>query len=275
MKKLLIALSILLCHSAMAQKTPSDYFEEASNYFEDSDYKKALSRYKYIVDNFPNNELYPMAYFNIGFIYYTQKKFNKAIPIFKTILESNFNEKEKLGGGISDDPYTNYKHRASELLSNLYYEQKMYERALEYLAISDTVYPYLHFCGNGNNANKVYTALRYSDIFQKLNLPDKAIESLLAVVFINLVDNSKVIDELKKLLSNKKNLKEELDESLNKIYSKNSSTANYSLTTYYFKFLNTEIAIPNSREYNNDKFELEKAVIEIRKTNFYKMIESL
>ncbi|MFN9944188.1 MAG: hypothetical protein ACK56I_32435, partial [bacterium] len=93
------------------------------------------------------------------------------------------------------------------------------------------------------------TALRYSDIYQKLNKPDKAIESLLPTVFITLADNSKVIDELKKLLSNKKNLKKELEESLNKIYSKKTDKADYSFTRYYFTFLKTEIAVPDSYEH--------------------------
>lgn len=275
MKKLLVILSILICHTAFAQKMPSDYFDEASKYFEDDNYDKALSGYKYIVDNFPKNELYSMSYYNIGYIYYTQKKFENAIHVFKTILESNFNEKENLGGGIMEDPYTNYRHRASEILSNIYYDKKMYNTALQYFALSDTSYPYLHFCGNEYASNDVHTALRYSDIYQKLNQPDKAIKSLLPTVFITLADNSKVIDELKKLLSNKKNSKNELDESLNKIYSRKTDKANYSFTRYYFIFLNTEIAVPDSYEDDKKKFEKEKTIKEIRQTDFYKMIQKL
>lgn len=275
MKKLLIVISILICHTTCAQKMPSDYFDEASKYFEDENYDKALSGYQYIVDNFPKNELYSRSYFNIGYIYYSQKKFEKAIPIFKTILESNFNEEENLGGGIMEDPYTNYKHRASEILSNIYYDQKMYDTALQYFALSDTVYPYLHFCGNEYASNNIHTALRYSDIYQKLDKPDKAIESLLPTVFITLADNSEVIVELKRLLSNKKDLKKELNESLKKIYSKKTDKADYSFTRYYFRFLNTEIAVPDSYEDEINKFEREKAVKEIRHTDFYKMIQKL
>lgn len=275
MKKLLTVISILICHSAFAQKMPSDYFDEASKYFEDDNYDKALSGYQYIVDNFPKNELYPKSFYNIGYIYYSQKKFEMAIPVFKKILESNFNEKENLGGHIMDDPFTNYRHRASEILSNIYYDQKMYDKALQYFVLSDTAYPYLHFCGNAYASNEVHTALRYSDIYQKLNEPDKAIESLLPTVFITLADNSKVIDELKNLLSNKKNLKIELEESLNKIYSKKTDKSDYSFTRYYFMFLKTEIEVPDSYENNKKKFEKEKAVKEIRQTDFYKMIQKL
>jgi len=275
MKKLFLILSILICHFGLAQKMPSDYFEEASTSFEEEDYDKALLGYQYIVDNFPKNELFSMSYYNIGHIYYTQNKFEKAISIFKTILESNFNEKEKLGGGFMEDPYTNYKHRASEMLSIIYYDQKMYDKALEYFVLSDTNYPYLHFCGNEYASNDIYTALRYSDIYQKLNQPDKAIESLLPTVFITLANNSNVIEELKKLLSKKKNLKIELDESLSKIYPKKTDKVNNSFTRYYFTFLNTEIMVPNGYEDEENKFEKEKAISEIKQTEFYKMIQKL
>lgn len=274
--KILISISILLISVlAYGQKMPSDYFEEASNYFEEEKFDEALKGYQYIVVNHIKNELYPRAFYNLGYIYFIQKKYDKAIPIFKEILESNFNEKENLGGGIMADPYTNYRHRASEILSEIYYGKKKYDTALYYFALSDTTYPYLHFCGNEYASNDVHTALRYGDIYQKLNQPDKAIEKLLPTVFITLADNSKVLEELEKLLSDKKGLKLELDNSLSKIYSKKIDSEDYSYNRYYFKFLNVEIAVPDSYQDEEDKFDKEKAIKEIQQTDFYKMIEKL
>lgn len=275
MKKLFVLLLFMIYHSVFAQKMPSDYFEEASKHFENDDYDQALSGYQYIVDNCAKNELYPKAYYNVGFIYYTQRAFEKAVPIFESILESNFNEKENLGGGIMEDPYTNYKHRASEFLSAIYYEKEMYDVALQYLTLSDTAYPYLHFCGNEYALNDIHTALRYAEIYKKLNQPDKAIEALLPTVFITLADNSKVIGELKILLSNKKNLKKELELSLSKIYSKKIIEDDSSFTNFYFKFLGTEIVIPYGYEDDSNNFEKEKAIKEIMQTDFYKMISKL
>jgi len=277
--KILISISILLLSVlAYGQKMPSDYFEEASNYFEEEKFEEALKGYQYIVDNHTKNELYPRAFYNVGYIYFIQKNYDKAIPIFKEILESNFNEKENLGGGIMADPYTNYRHGASEILSEIYYDKKKYDTALNYFALSDTAYPYLHFCGNEYASNDVYTALRYGDIYQKLNQPDKAIEKLLPTVFITLVDNLKVIEELKKLLADRKGLKQELDNSLSTIYSKKNDREDYSYKRYYFKFLNVEITVPDSYEsFENekDKFDKDKAIKEIKKTDFYKMIEKI
>ena len=277
MKKVFVTfISILIPFSAFSQKMPSDYFDEASKYFEEKKYDDALNAFQYIVDNHPKNELYSKAFYNVGYIYLIEKNYEKAIFVFKAILESNFNEKENLGGDIMADPYTNYKHRASSILSTIYYEKNMFDTALYYLVLSDTVYPYLHFCGNELSENEIYTALRYADIYQKLNQTNKAIEKLLPTVFITLyADNSKVIEELKKLLAGEKGLKKELDKSLAKIYPKTIQREIYIYTRYYFKFINVEIAVPGSYEDEKHKFDKEKAINEIKQTVFYKMIEEV
>lgn len=263
---------------AFGQKMPSDYFEEAEFFLKNNKYDEALREYQYIVDNHYKNELYPRAFYNIGYIYSIQKKYDNAIQIFKEVLESNFNEKEKLSGGIMDAPFTNYRNNACIILCDIYFERNMYDSALHYLALSDTVYSYLHFCGNAYASNEINTALRYAEIFQILNLPDKAIEKLLPTVFLNsLADNSKVIEELKKLLANKKGLKRKLDISLKKIYSKKIEVKEYSYILYYFKFLNVEIVVPDNPEieFEKKKFNKSKKINQIKQTNFYKMIKQL
>lgn len=274
--KTIFSILIFLCSVvSYGQKMPSDYFDESSNYFEEEKYDEALKGYQYIIENHRKNELYPRAFYNVGYIHFIQKKYDKAIPIFKKILESDFNEKDNLGGGIMADPYTNYRHRASEILSEIYYKKKKYDTALYYFALSDTTYPYLHFCGNEYASNDVHTALRYADIYKKLKQPDKAIEKLLPSIFITLADNSKVIEELKTFLSGKKELKQELDNSLSKIYSKKIDREDYSYTSYYFKFLNTEIRVPSSYAAEKESFDKKEAIKEIKQTDFYKMIEEI
>jgi tetratricopeptide (TPR) repeat protein len=265
----------LRLYSASAQKMPSDYFEEAGKFYENKEFDKALACYQYIVDHHPKNELYPKSFYNVGYIYYSQKNFEKAIVIFHTILKGNSNETANLGGDIMAAPYTNYRHWANEILSDIYYEKEKYDSSLFYFALSDTTNPYLHFCGNEFAANDIYTALRYADIYQKLNQPNQAIKKLLPAVFITLADNSMIIDELKQLLKGKPNLKSRLDESLMKIYVKTIQQNENSYERYYFKFLEAEIAIPDSYEYDKKKFDKQKAIKEIMLTDFYKMIAKL
>jgi tetratricopeptide (TPR) repeat protein len=266
---------VLCCFTANAQKMPADYFDEAGKLCENREYEKALQAYKYIVDHYPKNELYPKSFYNMGYVYFNQGRFDKAMPVFNTILHSNFNEKEELGGNIMDDPYTNYKHRVCELLSEIYYRQKNYDSALYYFALSDTAHPYLHFCGNEHASNDVYTALRYANIYKKIKQPGKAIEKLLPAVFIILADNSKVITELQNLLKGKPNVKASLDESLENMYLKEVNTNGNEYRQYYFRFLNTEIAVPGGYEDTRREFDKQKAIKQIALTSFYKMIAKL
>jgi len=270
----LLAFVFIINSSVFGQKMPIDYFDEGSNYYEAKDYKNALIAFTYIVKHNPNNELYPRAVYNTGFVYFIEKQYDSSIFIFKTILHSNFNEKEDAGGGIMDDPYLNYKHKASDLISHIYYKKQMYDSSLYYLALSDTLYPYLHFCGNELAENRVYTTLKYADIYMKLKNNDKAIASLLPAIFTTLADNSDVISKLKQLLKHKKQLKVQFDTALTKIYSKtfnHKTDENY--IRYYIKFLGSEIYVPDGYEDNENKFNQDKSVAEIKKSKFYEMLK--
>lgn len=80
---------------------------------------------------------------------------------------------------------------------------------------------------------------------------------------------------MKKLLADKKGLKQELDNALNNIYPKKIENEDYSFTSYYFMFLNVEISVPDSYEYEKKKFDKDKAIMEIKQTAFYKMVGQL
>ncbi|WP_157447047.1 hypothetical protein [Cytophaga aurantiaca] len=274
---ILLTVCSLSSQNLYGQKMASDYFDEGEKYAKAQDNKNAIISFQYFVKHYPKNTLYPRAFYNLGYLYFIDKQFDSSIVIFKSILESNFNEKENLGGDIMADPYTNYRHRASEILSEIYYNKKAYGTALHYFALSDTLYPYLHFCGNALEENKLQTALRYADLYQKLDNDDKAIESLLPAVFITLTDNTSVLSELKSLLKKKKNVKKDLDLALTNMYSKTFKREdNYIYQTYYFKFMNAEIEVPSDYNYDEKrKFNQNEAIKEIKQTDFYKMIEEL
>jgi hypothetical protein len=61
MKKVFVILLLFCSFSVFSQKMPSDYFDEASKYFEKENLDKALEGYQYIVDN---NEIRIKAVFH-------------------------------------------------------------------------------------------------------------------------------------------------------------------------------------------------------------------
>ena len=271
-----ICLLIAFSNSAASgQKMPSDYFEEGVKYVEDSKYSEAIQCFRYIVANCPKNKLYPKATYNLGYCFLMSKQGDSALVIFKEILTSSFNEREKLGGGIMDDPYTNYKHRASELISDIFYKNKMFDSALFYFAQADTVFPYLHFCGNEYAQNDVRKALIYADLYKQLGNKGDEIEALLPVVFITLADNSKAILELQHLLNGRQHLKDTLDIALTNYYSKVLGDGEHKYKRHYFRFLSREIELPGGYEDDERKFNRDKVITNVKQSDFYKMIEGL
>ncbi|KAA2239536.1 tetratricopeptide repeat protein [Chitinophaga agrisoli] len=254
---------------------PSDYFEEAGKCYEKGEYDKALAAYQYIVNKHPKNESYPAAFYNTGHIYLVQDSVGQAISVFKSVLKWHFDEREQLGGDIMSNPYANYKHNASQTLCGIYYKREQYDSALYYLSLSDTVHPYIHFCGNAYAMNDIDMALRYADIYQRLKQPEKAINKLLPAVFITLENNSAIIDALRQLLKDQTGLKAKLDQSVEEIYPKEIKQGTSSYTNYYFKFLGTEIAVPESYDFNQTPFDKQKSIDRILSTDFYKMIAEL
>lgn len=290
MKALIVMISatlLMVSLNTVAQKMPQDYFDEGIQFVEDEDQASALKAFQYIVDNNPKNRLFPRALYNTGIINSQMGNTGKAISIFEKILKSNVNDMEPSGGGIMDDPYAGYKHNSSSMLSSIYSDIKMYDSALYYLTMSDTLYPYQHFCGNEYAADDVNKALRYGYLYLQKGDTAKAIESLMGGAFRDgLTDNSEVMEKLKEILSNKKNVAKEFEASLDKIYTekkilnKNSFDPGREATYYYFDFLGAKIFVtwiltekePGEKQRKFDEKEERKQFLDSR---FYKMLKDL
>ena len=271
--RLLLLLLMSFGLFAFGQKMPSDYFQEATRYFNEGDMDKALEGYLYIVENHSRNELYPRALHNVGYVYFLQRKYQESVDAYTKLLNGGHNELEPLGGGIMADPYTNFRHRAATQISDCYYELGQYDSALRYLALSDTVYKYISTCGNAYAEYYIRTALRYADIYQKLGQPDKAIEKLLPQVFeTGLADNSKIIAELKKLLKGKSKLLKQLDKAINGVYLKTFTSDYGDYERYCIQWLGVEIRYPYKPWEENTK---ENVMKKMRESEFYKMVAGL
>ncbi|PZF74824.1 hypothetical protein DN068_01100 [Taibaiella soli] len=254
---------------------PSDYFDEGTKAFKSNRFDAALQSFRYLVNHHPKNDLYPEALYNYGVCFYELKLNDSAIGVFNQILKSNVNDKQKMPGGIVADPYANYKNRSSSMLSLIYEDKKMYEKAIYYHSLSDTVYRYQHFCGNEISENQVHNALRYESLYKKLGRRDDAIASLLPAVFIYFANNDAIIKELKGLLTGRNGLKAKLDASIVAMYPKSVGDCGDHYKRYYFKFLNVEITVPAGFDTATHPFDRKYSIGEIHDSNFYKMIASL
>jgi tetratricopeptide (TPR) repeat protein len=251
-----------------AQKMPEDYFEEGNKYVYSKEYAKAIASYQYIVSHHKKNELYSESFYNLAYTHVLMKNYKVAIAMMRQILTSDFNEMELIGGDIMSSPFANYRNRASNILSDIYYEQKKYDSSLYYLVLSDTVHRYEHFCGNEIEARKIYLSLQYADLYQKLKDTSKAVSSLLKTSLTS-EDNSHVLGELKKIWKKEgeKNLKSQLDKALSNAFIKEIKGKYHA---YYFVFLGREIAIPLYLD--DTTLTQQQAIKEVKQSAFYKMI---
>lgn len=278
-RALLVLTGLTFTTCVMAQKMPSDYLAEGNEFFEKQEYDKALKRFSYIVKNHTKNEIYPRAYYNLGVAYYNLKKADSSAIIFRHILQSNFNEKENLGGSIMDDPFTNYRHRASSILSDIHFEKGNYDSALYYLALSDTAYPYLHFCGNEYASNGVYKTVKYAEIYDKLGNTKKATELLLKQTFIyaDLASTQPVVSKLKEIFERqsarkRKKLVTKFNEALNDIRVIETRVRESIIKTSVFTFMGVEIEIWQSFDSDEEKNEI---ITEARQSLIYQMLLEL
>ena len=272
---------LLVSCTLLSQKMPSDYFDEALIYERNEDFDNSLASFEYIIKNHPKNGYYPASYYNSALILYKKKNYSESLFRFKNILKGNFNEYEPRGGGIMDDPYTNYRHWSSLYISKIFYDQKQYDSALYYFSLSDTLYDYEHFCGNAIEGNAIGTAMGYADLYEKLNQTDKAISALLKYAFPTLNGNKELIDELKQLLIPKTktmNLKKELDKAISTVKKIENDPESKRDDEYVFIFLGNEIKI-EAYYYFDSYRENPPGIQKIRKlikaSYFYETIASI
>lgn len=280
MKKVKIfLLFILISGMAFGQKGAKDYFERANDYYYQDKLEKALENYQYIVKHYPRNKLYPSALYNAAHCSFRLERYDQSAGYCRELLGSKVNDREWVGGSIMSNPYANYRHRAARILSDCFFEQQQWDSAYHYLALSDTVYPLISMCGNASAENRIALVVRYAEIYEKMQQPDRAIAKLLPYVFNNiLADNSRVIAELQKLLSGRSELKQELDAAIDSIYLK-TIVSDHGIPEKQcgcLIFMGTEIELPlwwgavRDGEFNHDE-----AATKIKESDFYKMIQQL
>jgi tetratricopeptide (TPR) repeat protein len=267
-----IFILIVIPGKVYSQKIPEDYFEEAEQFISEKNYSQAVQSYLYIIEQHPKNTLYQRSVYNLGWTYYKASLYDSAAAVFKEMLKGSFNETEALGGGIMDDPYTLYKHRACSFLSLIYTKQAKYDSALYYLSLSDTAFRYQHFCGNEMDDNHIRVAVAYANIYQKMNLPDKEIAALLPAV---LLDDKEILERLKELLKNKTKVKEQLDYAINHIHTRKIASDKEIYTQYYIRFLDADIIGRYIGKEDKDWFVKRDFRKQLRESPFYKMIKAL
>jgi len=101
--------------------------------------------------NTPNTDssLIARSYYNLTDYYSRKEMYDSSIFYYKTILGSNFNDKDKVFGdrSIGDEPYMNYHFYSCFYLAEIYSYLGDNSKAIEYLTLTETKYPFNHYSG--------------------------------------------------------------------------------------------------------------------------------
>ncbi|AWH84087.1 hypothetical protein HYN59_02715 [Flavobacterium album] len=260
-------MTFIVTVKSYSQKTVREYFDDGITYAGNEDYQNAASSFKYIVDNHPKDSLYPLALYNVAYVYAAGEDYMNAIPSYERILASDLKEDDLIGGDIMASPYANYKYKASRDLCRIYIAKEDYEKALEYLILSDEKYPYIHFCANKGCSNETELALNYALLYEKTGHKDKAREKLLSYA---LNGTERILDELKIYLSEEKDVKAKFDRSLKAIESEKKDD----YTNYFITFLGAKMYVGWGDD-TSGVFDKKQAIKDIKRSDFYKMLEAL
>ena len=287
MRFLFLFIGISFCFAAASQKKKlTVLFEQAEKQVEDSLYQDAIQTYRKIrkVAAY-NSDGYAKATYNIAYTYALLHKKDSAISVYEEIIDSDFDEMDPggKGSGIMADPYSLYKHNACDDLAHIYLEKKNYSKALSYIQLFDSTFPFRHFCGNAYASYDIYKAEMYAKVYAGLGDTISAIQKLLPEIMeTGLADNSSLVDmtvELLKRSYDKYLLKEELENAVNGIYQRKAGPKKeYDL--YFIKFLGTELQLPtyvsldrSTRVQANQLTEIERRKLFLKQSRFYKSLQ--
>lgn len=180
---LFLFLFLLGGSSLLAQSRAELLFQKAyDNRFDDST-AQLRSIYEEIVANHGRSGIYPMALSHLADILLDEGEQERAMALFRELVEKDFSDlgetgEEKVGKEEMKERYTNIQHSAARELARWHIEARRFQKALEYIALADTVHIYRHFCGNTGAGRRVFMAMMYADCYEGMGDMDKAIEVL-------------------------------------------------------------------------------------------------
>lgn len=210
-----ILLTMLFTNDLYGQKKAIDYYNAGIASLEDNHYSSALKSFNYVRKHYPNDEVFDKATYNAGTIYYSRKKYARAEKIFKYVLGRTLNDREASSNKIYYfSGFANYKHNSACYLSEIYTERGVYDTALYYLSLSDSVYPFNAYCSWERATYWQSGTLEYARIYDALGQIDNEEEVLLRYCLpnSNSTKDSEAIAQLRRLYKQYENPKKLLAE---------------------------------------------------------------
>jgi tetratricopeptide (TPR) repeat protein len=243
----ILTIFILVSQIIIGQNEAVKLIGLAETLYEKENIDSALIIYKSVLEKYPEDSLYPDAFFNAGHILWRLKKNDDAEKIFLKIMESDFSEKGNNDSSeeLIHDPFIHYKNESSFLLADIYLDRKDYIKALKCITLAEKKYPYGSWCGNALFGNRIRLIVLYSKYYDGINQIDTAIAMLWPYIFnYGFGTDSEVIDQMKILLFRKYGSQQVRTEVKNAENTISVGTTNSKYKTGYIVLFGNTITLP-------------------------------
>ncbi len=289
MKKLFTVIFILFHgHFAFSQKIAREVEKEGMTAIRTGKYATAIANFKYLLEKQPRDENIAEWTFYLGFAYSGIGQFeNEGKNILEKLLD--------LDPGEQISYVAHVKHRAAFQLYKCFKERKVYDSALRWLYLADTVYTYGPVCGTDYESNMLETHENFLEIYRLADRHQELKQLLLRTAVIEYSKDTASASELKGLLMRYENiaaLKQEFDSAIKHwAVSGNPSFNNRPCFTgicfeerifggwRYITFQGANMYVDRYVPKGKSKSEVKKESLEfvrkIKTTAFYKMLQSL
>ena len=228
----------------------------------------ALNCYNQITIDYVSSKLYHKALYNKGLMEFELKMYDKAKQSFLSVLNRGLKDEEDARiDPLIEEPYSNYRNHAAEMLYEIEFAQGNYNEAREYLEES-TMHQYYHWCGNAYEEKEFWLSFQRSKIESKFGNYDEATKLIIPHLFNRRIIREEELREytLKLLfqMKTKEELLKEFEIGINNFYTRRVG-ADSDYENYFIKFLDGELEIdiytPENKE---DEIKLVKEHIELQ-----------
>ncbi len=293
MKYLIFIIIFVSTSTVFSQKMPSDYFDEAYQYYCVKDYSKALEIYKFVISYYPKNYLVKYSSYKSAYIYKEILQYDSALCYLHKILPKNYPKIQMLSNSFYfKNDFNSLDFQSFMLISDIYLEQMKYDSALYYLLITDSLQSNIFYnLRIDGHDYKDYIKLKLAQTYMSLNIYCEALRIILPKMFYGEYQAHFLENELNVLLKDSTNLTNKIEFAFKNAYTKIIKSNYQQDTCCCINFLNSEIVLPqisyyekdieSSDKYLSDYFYCQNSYVpiwnieQLRQTDFYQFLKKL